>query len=162
MFCFLQQSMCYLSATILYFTEKNFLIWYCYSWAFWILLYVWLFCKLHFFPFLLLQNSDLAVCCSIVNIWQTSAGWKRKVVLFRRLATWGEGRLVSKNQLWRFCSTMKVFKGRIIQGGDQSVHYLPQYADFLLIVCWWGNREGRVPGILCSGWSYHPPPGWQP
>ena len=30
--------------------------------------------------------------------------------LFRKI-TWGEGRLVSKNQLWRFCSTMNFLKG---------------------------------------------------
>ena len=34
-------------------------------------------------------------------------------------------------QLLRFCSTMNVFKGRIIWGGDKSLHYLPLCADFL-------------------------------
>ena len=40
--------------------------------------------------------------------------WKGKVALFRMSVIWGEDRLVSKNQLQRFCSTMKVFKGKII------------------------------------------------
>ena len=46
---------------------------------------------------------------------------KGKVALFRRSATWGEGKLVSKNQLQRFCLTRKVFKGRIIWVGGQSL-----------------------------------------
>ena len=64
-----------------------------------------------------------------------------KVALFRRPATWGEGGLMSKSQLQRFCSTMEVFKGRIIWGGGWSLHYLPLCAGFLLIGWWWGNRN---------------------
>jgi len=37
---------------------------------------------------------------------------KGKVSLFRRLATWGEGRLAFQNQLHIFCSAMKNFKGK--------------------------------------------------
>ena len=47
----------------------------------------------------LLLNSGSAACCSKANTQEMSVGWKGKVALFRRLATWGEGRLVSKTQL---------------------------------------------------------------
>ena len=60
-----------------------------------------------------------------------SVGWKGKIAFVRRLAT-GDGRLVSKKQPQRFFSTMNIFKGNIILGGDQSVHYLPLCVDFLL------------------------------
>ena len=45
-----------------------------------------------------------------------------------------------KSQLQRFRLTMKVFKGTVILGGNQSVHYLSLCADFLLIGWWWGTR----------------------
>ena len=53
---------------------------------------------------------------SVTKLWVPFKGqiqilrvdWKGKATFFfRRLATWGEGWLVSKNQFWRFCSTMK-------------------------------------------------------
>ena len=85
---------------------------------------------------------ELRFGCSLLESQYSRdhVGWKGKAALFRRLATWGEGGLVSKNQLWRFCSTMKVFKERIIWGGGQSLHSLLLCADFLLIGWWWGDR----------------------
>ena len=92
-----------------------------------------------------------------------SGGWKKKAVLFRRPTTWGEGGLVSKNQLWRLCSTMKVFKGRIIWGRGQSLPYLPLCSDFLLNGCWRGNRvvfqdacAWPETAILCPGGALAP------
>ena len=81
---------------------------------------------------------------------KTSASRNGKVALFRSIATWGDGRLLSKSQLQRFCLIMKVFlllllfvfvimktfKRRIIWGVYQHLHYLPLCADFLLIG-WW-------------------------
>ena len=46
----------------------------------------------------LLLNSGLAAHCLNTNTLQTSVGRKGKVALFRRLATGGEGRLLSKSQ----------------------------------------------------------------
>lgn len=36
-----------------------------------------------------------------------------KFALIRKLTIWGEGRLMSQIQLWRFCSAVKVFKGKM-------------------------------------------------
>ena len=44
-----------------------------------------------------------------------------------------ETSLVSKNQLWWSCSTMKGFIGKIIWGGAQNLHCLPLCADFPLM-----------------------------
>ena len=60
----------------------------------------------------MLLNSGLAAHCSKVNTGEISAGRNRKIALIRRLATWGEDRLMSQNQLQRFCSAMNVFKGK--------------------------------------------------
>ena len=49
-----------------------------------------------------------------------SVGLKEECALFMRFTTWGEDKFVSKNQLWRFCLTMKVFKGRVIWEGSQK------------------------------------------
>lgn len=37
-----------------------------------------------------LLNLSLAACCLKDNTTETSASWKGKCALFRRLATWGE------------------------------------------------------------------------
>ena len=58
------------------------------------------------------------------------------------------------NRFWRFCSTVKVFKGRIIWGGGQSLHLSLSHADYFLIGWWWGNRE--VLQESCA----HPSPEW--
>ena len=44
------------------------------------------------------SNSGLAARCLKTNIRETSIGRKQKVALFRKLATWGEGGLMSKSQ----------------------------------------------------------------
>ena len=44
------------------------------------------------------------------NPREIGIGWKGKIALFRGPATRGEGRLLSKNHLQRFCLTMNVFK----------------------------------------------------
>ena len=36
-----------------------------------------------------------------------------------RSTTWGEDKFMSRNQLWRFCLTMKAFKGRVMWEGHQ-------------------------------------------
>lgn len=87
----------------------------------------------------LLPNSDLAVHWSKASTWKTSTSRNGKVALFRRMLTWEGGRLISKSQLWRHYSTMRVFKGRIIWGGAES-SLSSLCADFLLVVWWWGNR----------------------
>lgn len=70
--------------------------------------------------------------------WEARVGRKGKIALLRSLATWGDGRLVSENQLWRFCSIVKVFKGKrgswsqlIIWGRGQSLRHLSLCADLL-------------------------------
>ena len=68
---------------------------------------------------------------------------KGKTALLRRPANWREGRLISKNQLWRFCSTMKVSKARKWRSSFwewASLHYPPLCANFLLIG-WWGDNR---------------------
>ena len=91
----------------------------------------------------MLPNSGSAARHSKANTGETGVGWKGKAALFRRPATWREGRLVSKNEFQKFCLTMKSLKGRIIWGRGQSLHYLPLCADFFLIGWWWGNRAGE-------------------
>ena len=79
---------------------------------------------------LLLPNSGLAAQCLKAS---TGAGRNGSVAAFRRPATLDTSRLVSKNQLQEFFSTMKFFKGRITREGVQHLCCLPQGADFLLI-----------------------------
>ena len=55
-----------------------------------------------------------------------------QMALFRRLAIMGEGGLVSKNQLRRFCSTMEVFTESHLREGVR-VFVIFHCADFLLI-----------------------------
>ena len=88
--------------------------------------------------------TELRFGCSLLES-QYSRDKCWYVALFRKLTTWGEGGLVSKNQLWRFCLTMKVFKGRIIWRGAQNLYYLPLCADFLLI----GWSNGVVFQVSC-------------
>ena len=45
------------------------------------------------------------------NIQEMSFDWKGIRALFRRLATWGEGGLFSKSQLWGFCLAQRFWKG---------------------------------------------------
>ena len=68
---------------------------------------------------------------------------KGKTALLRRPANSRKDRLISKNQLWRFCSTMKVSKARKWRSSFWewvSLHYPPLWANFLLICWWWDNR----------------------
>ena len=55
----------------------------------------------------------------------------------------------------------KFLKGESFGEEFRVFIYLPLCADFLLIGWWWG-KQGCAPGILGSGWSYHPPPGRGP
>ena len=48
---------------------------------------------------LVLLNSGSAACCSKARTPETRVGRKGKVALFKRLATWGEGRFMPKSQL---------------------------------------------------------------
>ena len=71
---------------------------------------------------------------------------KVKAALFRSLATQGEGRLASKNQLWRVHLAMKVFKGRIIWGGG-SESFLSStvcrfFSDGLVVI----SESSTLPG----------------
>ena len=63
--------------------------------------------------------------CLKVNTWETSVGWKGRIILFSRSAAWGGGKLMSKNQLPRFCLTRSpktcFFKGRLIWRGSQGL-----------------------------------------
>ena len=61
---------------------------------------------------------------------------ERKSFFIQEARNQGEGELMSRSQFQRFCSTMKVLKGKIIWGGGQSFCYFPLCEDFLLIG-WW-------------------------
>ena len=80
-----------------------------------------------------LPNSSLADCHSKANSEETNVGWKRKIALFRRPATWEEGRLVSKNQLSRFCLTMNIFKER--KGDLITVNHLGRRSESFIVHC---------------------------
>ena len=91
-------------------------------------------------------NLGLAACISKAKTWERSAGWKWKFSLFRRPVIWGEGGFVCKNQLPRFCSTLKMFKG--IKRKLIAVDYLGRESEssFSPIMhrlssdwSWWGN-----------------------
>ena len=86
-------------------------------------------------PAPMLLNSGLTARCSKANTFE-----RQVLVGMERLLYARDRQLVSKNQLQRFCSTMKVFKGRLISGEGQGPYYLPLCADFLLTGWWWGNR----------------------
>ena len=75
-----------------------------------------------------------------INTWETNVGWKGKIILFSRSTTWGGGTLMSKNQLPRFCLTMKVFKGRIIWRGSQCLLMLHCVHIFFWLI------DGEVTG----------------
>ena len=85
----------------------------------------------------MLPNSSLAAN------WKSSVGWKGKVALFRRPAISGEGGLMSKNQLWRFCSTMNVSKRR--KGKLITVNHLGRGLEFSLsfTLCRLSSGEGH-------------------
>ena len=62
---------------------------------------------------------------------------KGKTALLRRPVNWREGRLISKNQLWRFCSIMKVSKARKWRSSFSelvSLHYPQLCANFFWLV----------------------------
>lgn len=59
----------------------------------------------------LLSNAGLAAHCSKANTQEMSAGRKGKLALFKRPATWGEHRLMSKNQLPDADQGARAFKG---------------------------------------------------
>lgn len=60
----------------------------------------------------LLPKSGLIAHRSKVHTQGARAGRNRKVTLIRKPAIWGEGGLESPNQLQRFCSTIKLLKGK--------------------------------------------------
>ena len=71
-----------------------------------------------------------------------------------------------KNQFQRFCSTLKIFKGK--KGELISVNHLGKVSESLLssTVCrlssdWLVVRwQVGTPGLLCSAWSFLPRLGW--
>ena len=82
----------------------------------------------------LLPISGLADGCSKAHTWETSVRGKWKLSLFRRPATWGEGRLTAKSHIWRSCWTIKAFKerkGKLSGEKGHGICYLSLYADFL-------------------------------
>ena len=68
-----------------------------------------------------------ANCFWKANTRETSVGWKGNLALFWRPATWGDGRLLAKNQLWSLCSPWKIFKRRIIWVTGQSFLHSPDW-----------------------------------
>ena len=71
-------------------------------------------------------NLTSSVCCYGLatpylkaNTPEISVGLKENSALFMRSTTWGEDKFMSRNQLWRFCLTMKAFKGRVMWEGHQ-------------------------------------------
>ena len=99
-----------------------------------------------------------AVHC-VVKSWTqlsnwTELNWKRKCCSIQEAGNLGEGRLMSKIQLWKLCSAVKVFKGRRI------------WRIFTIFQCWEHSSDWLVvkyqDGVLqnlCSTSSYDPPPG---
>ena len=75
----------------------------------------------------MLHNSGSAARSLKANTRETSVDWKRKIAIFRRPAIWREGGLMSENQLQRFCSTVKVFKGR--KGKLITVNHLRRWSE---------------------------------
>ena len=72
-------------------------------------------------------NLTSSVCCYGLatpylkaNTLEISVGLKETSALFMRSSTWGEDKFMSRNQLWRFCLTMKAFKGRVMWEGHQK------------------------------------------
>ena len=79
-------------------------------------------------------------------------GRNGKVAWFRRLATWGEGVLMSKNQLWRFCSIMEVFKGGIIGGGGHLFSWVQLLSHVWLFVTPW-TAACQASLSITNSWS---------
>ena len=77
------------------------------------------------------QSRDQAQVSCIAGryftIWATREA-PGNFPLFRKI-TWGEGRLVSKNQLWRFCSTMNFLKEDSLGERLRILHH-PLCVDF--------------------------------
>lgn len=61
------------------------------------------------------KNPSLATQCLKANTWETSDGWKGKVALFRKPATWEGGELTSKDHLRssRLRRVLRERKGKI-------------------------------------------------
>ena len=100
-----------------------------------------------------LPDSNLAACHSKANSEETSVGWKGEIALFMRPASWEEGGLVAKNQLSRFCLTVKVCKER--KGEIITVNHLGRGSESFIIHCvqifFWlvgGEVTGQCPRNL--------------
>lgn len=104
----------------------------------------------------MLPNSDSAATWKPVLERQMLVG-KGKVTLSRRWATWGDGRLMSRNQLLRFYLAIKIFKQKLVSVShwSRSLYSLPssivRTLNFLLSffmcyllhrVCSWGYWGG--------------------
>ena len=88
-------------------------------------------------------RTEIAKCsaaCCLKTYSRDECSLERKSWFIQDVSNLGEGCLVSKSQLQRFCLTMNVFKGRLIWGGGIRVFLIFPCADFLLIGQWWGRR----------------------
>lgn len=88
-----------------------------------------------------ITEPRLAACLgSEANNLRNKCQEKEKMLWPGKLAVRGDGELVSRDQLWRFCSVMTVFKGKngeeaqwITKAGGWVLHYFPLCVDWLTL-----------------------------
>ena len=92
----------------------------------------------------------MANCCTRDNTWQTRAGWKGKLVSFRRLANWGV-RPMSKNNSKDSAQPCKCLKEEF---GEKFSIFIIFHSVQTFLWFLGGGETGCGQGILCSAWSY--------
>ena len=100
------------------------------------------------------MNSGLAAQCTKANNFRGKYQQKGKVFYSEKLAVWGGGGLVSREQLQRFCLAITFFKGE--NGGKNLSESLRQKAGFCIILhCiqtgWLTFQVLSCPGVLPAG-----------
>lgn len=61
---------------------------------------------------MLLKNTSSAAHHSKANTWETNIRWEGKFTLFRKLATWEDCGLMSKDSLWSSEPSRRIARGR--------------------------------------------------
>ena len=112
------------------------------------------FCLDAFGILIMLMNSGLAAQCTKANNFRGKYQQKGKVFYSEKLAVWGGGGLVSREQLQRFCLAITFFKGE--NGGENLSESLRQKAGFCIILhCiqtgWLTFQVLSCPGVLPAG-----------
>ena len=110
-----------------------------------------------FLPALNLPKTDVSnhvpklrfnCCCSEAKPWETSVDWKRKVALFRSLATWGEGSLISKGQLPLVNQQGEFLNRSQYISGRRGLH-AEQHCQF-----WWSSWNWSSVVWLVPSWLF--------